>query len=250
MPPNPARSRRRDTTTGRKGRTQYRAVVTDVDGTLTDEGRRLDPDAVRILRAVEDRGIPVLLATGNVLPIALALYRSLGLSGPIVAENGGLLYRKDPAGGDVVERLADPKVARRAFDVLVRSGLPVRRLFTDRWRESEVALEANVPVAAVRRCLGSLPVDVESTGYAVHLMERGAGKLPGLVRALAYLGLTPADCVILGDGDNDVRMLRAAGFGVSFASASPRARRAARYVTRGSFAAGFVEGLKASGILA
>jgi hypothetical protein len=224
--------------------------VTDVDGTLTDEGRRLDPVAVRSVRRVEDRGFPVVLATGNVLPIALALYRSLGLSGPIVAENGGLLYRKDADGRDVVARLADPLVAREAFEALVRAGLPVRRLFTDRWRESEVALEPTVAVAKVRRCLEGLPVHVESTGYAIHLMEQGAGKLPALVRALAYLGLAPSDCVILGDGDNDVRMLRAAGFGVSFASGSPRARRAARYVTRASYAAGFVEGLKASGILA
>jgi phosphoglycolate phosphatase len=229
---------------------RFRAVVTDVDGTLTDEGRRLDPVAIRYLRRVEDRGIPVLLATGNVLPIALALYRSLGLSGPIVAENGGLLYRKDPDGRDVVERLADPEVARNGFDVLANAGLPVRRLFTDRWRESEVALEPNVAVAKVRRCLEGRPIDVESTGYAIHLMERGAGKLPALVRALTYLGLTPADCVILGDGDNDVQMLRAAGFGVSFASGSPRARRAARYVARASYAGGFVEGLKASRILA
>jgi phosphoglycolate phosphatase len=242
----PAASPRRPS---RRSEGKYCAVVTDVDGTLTDEGRRLDPVAIGYLRRVEDAGIPVLLATGNVLPIALALYRSLGLSGPIVAENGGIVYRRSPEGRDQVERLADPGVARAAFRALRAAGLPVRRLFTDRWRESEVALEPTVSVAAIRRCLAGHLVDVESTGYAVHLMERGAGKLPALVHALAYLDLTPEDCVILGDGDNDVRMLRAAGFGVSFASGSPRARRAARYVTRAPYGAGFVEGLKASGIL-
>jgi len=227
----------------------FRAVVTDVDGTLTDSSRRLDPVAISYLRRVEDAGYPVLLATGNVLPIALALYRALGLSGPIVAENGGMLYRKVPGRGEVVERLADPRVARRAFRVLVRAGLPVRRLFTDRWRESEVALEPTASVGALRRALKGFPVTVESTGFAIHLMESGAGKLPALERALAYEGLAPKDCVILGDGDNDVSMLRAAGFGVSFASASSRARRAAHFVTRASYAAGFVEGLKASRIL-
>jgi phosphoglycolate phosphatase len=224
--------------------------VTDVDGTLTDASRRLDPAAISFLRRIEDTGIPVLLATGNVLPVALALYRSLGLSGPIVAENGGMLYRRTPDGIDRVERLVDPRVARDAFRALVKAGLPVRKLFTDRWRESEVAIEPNVTVAAVRRALKGRPVDVESTGYAIHLMETGAGKLPALARALAYEGLAPGDCVILGDGDNDVQMLRAAGFGVSFASASWRARRAARYVSAASYAAGFVEGLKASRILA
>ncbi len=231
-------------------RSAFRAVVTDVDGTLTDGSRRLDPAAVALVRRLEDRGTPVVLATGNVLPIALALHRSLGLSGPIVAENGGLIYRKRLDGRDQVETLADRKVAFAAYQTLRRAGLPVRRLFTDRWRESEVALEPNVSLAAIRRVLGARPVAVESTGYAIHLMERGAGKLPALERVLAERGLGVRDCVVLGDGDNDVAMLRAAGFGVSFASGSARARRAARYVSTGRFARGFVEGLKASGILA
>ena len=228
---------------------RLRVVVTDVDGTLTDADRRLDPVAVGVVRDLERRGIPVALATGNVLPIALGLYRSLGLSGPIVAENGGIIYYRDSAGRDVVERLTDRAVALAAYRRLRAAGVPVRRLFTDRWRECEVGLEPTVSVTAIRRALRDPGVLVESTGYALHLIERGGGKLPALTRALAYRGLTPAEAVILGDGDNDVAMLRAAGFGVSFASASYRARRAARYVTHAEFAAGFVEGLKASGIL-
>jgi len=230
-------------------RRRFRAVVTDVDGTLTDRSRRLDPGAVERVRALEDHGIPVVLATGNVLPIALALHRSLGLSGPIVAENGGILLDTGPDGRERIERLADRRVALRAFRRLERSGLPVRRLFTDRWRETEVALAPTVSVARLRAALGAFPITVESTGFAVHLLEVGAGKLPALTRALAYRDLTLADCVVLGDGDNDVGMLRAAGFGVSFASGSARARRAARYVTRAAYADGFVEGLKASGVL-
>ncbi len=226
-----------------------RAVVTDVDGTLTDRERRLDPDAVRAARSLERQGIPVVLATGNVLPISLALYRFLGLSGPIVAENGGLVYREGVQ-GPTVERLAHVAVARKAFRALTSSGLPVRRLFTDRWRETEVALEPSVSVSAVRRALRGWPLTIESTGYAIHLMERGAGKLPALERALEPLGLRPRDCLVLGDGDNDVAMLRAAGFAVSFPSASARARRAAGYVTRSGYAAGFLEGLKATRLLA
>ena len=243
MTRSPARVR---ATTGARA---FRAVVTDVDGTLTDSSRRLDPVAIDWVRRLEGAGVPVVLATGNVLPVALALHRSLGLSGPIVAENGGLVFDRDPRGRERVQRLADPRIARTAYRRLVRSGLPVRRLFTDRWRESEVALEPTVPLAAIRRALGDLRVHVESTGYAIHLMQRGAGKLPALRRVLEPRGFGPESCVVLGDGDNDVAMLRAAGFGVSFASGSPRARRAARLVTRARFSAGFDEGLKASHVL-
>jgi hydroxymethylpyrimidine pyrophosphatase-like HAD family hydrolase len=183
-----------------------------------------------------------------VLPVSLALHRSLGLSGPIVAENGGLVYWRED-GRDRVERRADPELPRKAYRALVAAGLPVRRLFTDRWRETEVALEPTVSVARLRRALADWKLTIESTGYATHLMQPGAGKLPALESALGRTGLSVAECVVLGDGDNDVAMLRAAGFGVSFPSGSARARRAARYVTRANFSAGFVEGLKASRIL-
>ena len=238
-----ARSSRRS-----RGAPRYRAVVTDVDGTLTDAHRRLDPRAAEWIRRLEGSGVPVILATGNVLPIALALHRSLGLSGPIVAENGGLLYRCMD-GREIVVRLADRRPALAGYRALRAAGLPVRRLFTDRWRETEVAIEPTVSLGRIRTVLGRLPVRAEGTGYAIHLMERGAGKLPALRQALRPLGLAPADCVVLGDGDNDVPMLRAAGFGVSFASGSARARRAAGFVAASRYGEGFVEGLKASGVL-
>jgi phosphoglycolate phosphatase len=223
-------------------------VVTDVDGTLTDARRRLDPAAISAVHRLEGAGVPVTLATGNVLPIALALHRFLGTSGPIVAENGGLVYWPERSGG-TVERRADRRLALRAWRAVRAAGVPARRLFTDRWRESEVALEPTVPLAAVRRAVRGLGVTVESTGYAIHLLERGVGKLPSLERALGRTGLAPADCVILGDGDNDVAMLRAAGFSVSFPTASRRARDAATYVTRADYSAGFEEGLKVAGLL-
>jgi hydroxymethylpyrimidine pyrophosphatase-like HAD family hydrolase len=89
-------------------------------------------------------------------------------------------------------------------------------------------------------------VDVIPTGYAIHLIERGKGKLPALARALLPSGLTPRDCLVAGDGDNDVPMLRAAGWAVSFRSASPAARRAADYVARASYAPGLTEALRAA----
>lgn len=224
---------------------RWKALVTDVDGTLTDERRRLDPAAADAVRALEEGGIPVVLATGNVLPIALALHRSLGLSGPIVAENGGLLYdRKD--GRERVTRLCSRRPALAAYRRLLAAGIPATRLFTDRWRETEVALEPTVAVARVRRVLAGTGVSVESTGYALHLMTRGNGKR----RALDRLGYRLSDCLVTGDGDNDVEMLSAAGFGMSFANGSPRAKRAARYVARSGYAAGFVEALKRAGVLA
>jgi phosphoglycolate phosphatase (TIGR01487 family) len=236
--------------TGRRPRrpSPLRGIVTDIDGTLTDHSRRLNTKAVELLRQVQDRGGAVVLATGNVLPVALAIHRSIGLTGPIVAENGGLIYRKVD-GRDVVERLARRSVAMAAFRTLRANGIPVRPLFTDRWRETEVAIEQPAPLRAIRAALAGTGVVAEPTGYAIHLMERGAGKRTALARALGRLELSLADCFVAGDGDNDVAMLRAAGFGATFPNGSARARAAADYVSRRSYADGFVEALMVSGLV-
>ncbi|MCI4344460.1 MAG: HAD hydrolase family protein [Thermoplasmata archaeon] len=216
---------------------------------MTDARRVLDLEVVALLRAAEAQGTPVALATGNVLPIALAIHRSIGLSGPIVAEDGGLLY--DTVDGDPrIERCADRRVALEAFERLRSAGLPVRRLFTDRWRETEVAIEPTVPLRRLREHLDPSKVRVEATGYATHLIEKGCGKLPTLRRALARRGLVPSECLIAGDGDNDVTMLRAAGWALSFARASPRARAAADFVSSEANARGFVEGVIRSKVVA
>ena len=195
-----------------------------------------------------EAGVPVVLATGNVLPIALALHRFLGLDTPIIAENGGVLYHRTGE-QETVEHLADRRLALAAYRSLVRAGLPARRLFTDRWRESEVAIEEGIPIQSIRAVLRGQPVFVESTGYATHLMQRGAGKLPALRRALRRLDLAPRDCLAVGDGDNDVAMLRASAWAVTFPSGSPKARRAADYVTRGQYSRGFVEAVIHAGVV-
>ena len=72
-----------------------RVVAFDIDGTLTDENKRLDMHAVEALRRLEDAGIPVILATGNVRAITYGLWRFIGLSGPMCCENGGVLWHPD-----------------------------------------------------------------------------------------------------------------------------------------------------------
>ena len=219
-------------------------MISDVDGTLTDSQRRMDFDALRAIRSLSDRGVPVIFATGNVLPVVLGLYRFLGLSTPIIAENAELVYFPD----DRIVRLARRAPAWKAY-LSLRKELPVRTLFTDRWRETEVALEPTVPAEEVASRVAPLGIKVEHTGFAIHLFQPTAGKLAAARIALEGLGLSLEDCLFAGDGDNDVELLRAVGVGVSFPDASPRARAAADYVTHARHGAGFLEALKRFGLM-
>ena len=225
-----------------------KVVVCDVDGTLTFKDRRLDPEAVEALRSVEAGGTPVVLATGNVLPIAYALSYMIGTSGPVVAENGGLLYYR----GQVTElsrRGAVEDVAQTVQDVL---GL--QRLFTDQWRVTEVAFpEKAGTFDAVKAQVALHPqgalVRVERTGFAVHLMATTSEKFTGVVKALEVMGLTPADALACGDSDNDTQMVGRCGAGVALADGPPALRAAATLVTRKIAGGGLKEAFARYGLL-
>jgi len=223
-------------------------VVCDVDGTITHKDRRIDGRAVDELRAAEAAGVPVVLATGNVLPIAYALGYLVGTTGPIVAENGGLIYWR----GEVERAASSEQVEAVARHVEAALGL--KRLFTDRWRVTEVAFpEAPTTFedvrAAAARHPGRASVRIERTGFAVHVMDGRATKFRGVARALARLGIAPADALAIGDSDNDVDMIEGCGAGVALGDASAGLKAAADFVAKAPAGAGIREALEAFGVL-
>jgi hypothetical protein len=227
----------RNARTARPGPGEVRAVVVDIDGTLTDGSRRMSLDAVAALRRVDDSGVPVMLASGNVLPIAYAVSTYMGFSGPIVAENGGVVCHRQR-----VWVLGDGSEPRRAYEHL--SGImPVERLFTDKWRETEVGLKETVDASAVREALEGFDVDVQSTGWAIHVMRKGVDKFAGIVKGCEVLGVPVDSVAAIGDSDNDTAMLGGCGWGIATANASDPTKAAASHVTDGSHGDGVLQAL-------
>jgi len=220
-----------------------RAVAVDVDGTLSDDERRISLAAVSALRKVDGGGVPVILASGNVLPIAYALSNYLGFKGPIVAENGGIVcYRQE------VWVLADPSKPREAYEHL-RTRMKAERLFTDRWRETEVGLKRDVDLEKVRDILKGRDVDVQTTGWAVHIMQKGMNKFHGVQKACDILGISVKEVAAIGDSDNDEMMIRRCGYGIAVGNAFEGTKAAASYVSRASDGDGVVEGLAWLGLI-
>ncbi|MEC9263521.1 MAG: HAD hydrolase family protein, partial [Candidatus Thermoplasmatota archaeon] len=118
-----------------QGRT-WDMVVFDVDGTLMDaEG--FHPDLIPLIREVEVRGLPISLASGRTLPNVTPIRQSLGVSGFIVAENGGMVW--DSGEGHEIVTLADGSRARAAVQWLATQidGFDAAGIESNRWRETE-----------------------------------------------------------------------------------------------------------------
>jgi phosphoglycolate phosphatase (TIGR01487 family) len=220
-----------------------KAVVVDVDGTITDSKRLIQAQGIDALRQVQEKGIPVMLSSGNVLPVAYGLSVFIGLRGPVIAENGGIVAFKED-----VYKLNSNSAPLRAYEHL-RTKVEVERLFTDKWRESEVALKRTADPEVVREVLKDWDVVIETTGFAIHIMEHGHSKMNGVRKASELIGIKTKDIAAFGDSDNDVSMLKDCGVGIAVANASPAAKRAARYVCNKPHSDGVIEGLHWLGLL-
>ncbi|HOT94360.1 MAG TPA: phosphoglycolate phosphatase [Methanoregulaceae archaeon] len=221
-----------------------RAVVTDIDGTITDGARRISLSAIREIRRLVDDGIPVVLASGNTLCFMDSIAKMIGTSGAVIAENGGVWRREYPA-DPVVE--GDRRVTLAAFEDLRRHyaarGVALD-LYSHSLRHADVAFARTVPVDEVRRLLASHPVRVLDTGFAIHLQQAGITKATALSALARAMGLEPSDFLAVGDSENDVEMIREAGAGAAVGNAVPGARAAADYVATAPYGDGFVEAVR------
>jgi Cof subfamily protein (haloacid dehalogenase superfamily) len=66
-------------------------IALDIDGTLIGDDLVIGPDTVAAVRAARARGVPVSIVTGRMVSSAMRFARELGLDGPVVGYQGGLI---------------------------------------------------------------------------------------------------------------------------------------------------------------
>lgn len=243
-----------------------RLVALDIDGTCLDFDGVPMPGLEEAIAEVVAAGVPVVMATGRGWHATRPVVAALGLPpGQHVCSNGAVRLSYPPveirsmvtfdAAGviDRVHRL-HPRAALAVE--LVGTGYRVSRPFPVGELQGDIEV---VPVAE----LGREPVtrvvvrDPEASeaefadmvaGLGLHgvsyfvgwsawldIAPTGVDKARALAEVCADLGVDAADVLALGDGRNDIEMLRWAGRGVALGDASEAVAQAASAVT-GSFA--------------
>lgn len=206
-----------------------RALLTDLDRSLTDESLRPDPRALERLAQLRAAGLRVAVVTGRALPRVPMEVRQA--CDGLVAENGALLA--DNAGN--VVQLADS-----AFLARVRVALsPIAHRFA--WGACIGSAPRGI-AAEIRARLGRARVPHGLIFHAdeVLVVPPGVDKATGAARLLASWGLQPRDAVAFGDGENDAVMLRSVAWSGAPANAHPLAAAAARVRTPSAYAEGFL----------
>jgi phosphoglycolate phosphatase len=221
-----------------------KALLTDVDGTITDTGRAVSIGAIDAMRGLIARGVEVVLASGNTACFMDALSRMIGTNGTLIGENGGV-YR--------IGFFGDLQVAGQKSISLDALGIVEKyyhsrgvelQLYSQQYRFSDVAFARTVPADEVSAVLSGHNVQVLDTGFAIHLQEQGVNKGRALLDLARDMGLSPKDFLAIGDGVNDVEMIRAAGIGIAVGNAHRQAKDAAVYVTEKTYGDGFIEAIE------
>lgn len=246
---------------------EYDAILLDLDGTLLSPEETVSPRTIDALRAAEDAGKVVMVATGRSKTSALPVVSDLGLSAPTVLFNGcavwcgreqrmleeRLLSNRTnerlhawaaERGAQVIVMTADEKVAleprteaeRLNFegfidvqfverDELLRENT-IRLSFLVNCGESgseavaeEVIDAAAGPLYVSHFPLSILPRHATNPYSAIDAHAPCRGKAEALRFLEETRGIPASRVIAVGDANNDVPMLRAAGLGVAMGNA-------------------------------
>jgi len=212
-----------------------RALAVDIDGTLTDPGRVLSPDAVVAMRGLK---VPVVLVTGNTHCFTRAASVLLGTPRIFIAENGGVVSHAE----NDMEILADLQICEAAFEELSKV-FRLERYNSSRYRFTDIALKRNFDVKAALSYVRerSLPVDLIDTNFAVHIKDKKVDKGTGLRCIAERMQIDLREFAAIGDSPSDIPMFNLVGFRAAVGNAHPELMAASDYVSKAKFGEGFAE---------
>ena len=220
---------------------KFKTLATDVDGTLTSKAQGISTGAIQVIRDLEARGIPVILASARPYPILNILREYLGTSGAIVCENGGHV----DYGGES-RLLGDNEECREVYRRLREAyGDRVQEAWTNRYNMVDLAMERTIERKEVLTVLSEFPrLRLIDSGFFYHVLARDVDKGKGLRAAAEMMGVEPSEIVAIGDSEVDMELLQEAGYGVAVGDASDELKEIADLVTKGENGEGFREAVE------
>jgi hypothetical protein len=216
-----------------------KAVVVDIDGTITHPNRELDCRAAEVLRGLN---IPVCLASGNILCYVRTASKLIGVTGPMIGENGGVVLERYDGTPEYETRYLQE--CEKAYHLLSQF-FTLEKLDAE-YRKTEIALRRNFNTEQAEQILHNHSLEnitLVDTGYAIHIKHRSVNKGTALIKIAHMLAITPQDFIAIGDSENDLEMLQRAGISIAVANAPPRLREIATYTTSKPYGAGCVEAI-------
>jgi len=245
---------------------KYKLIAIDLDGTVINKGGAIIPSAKEAIGRALARGTKVTLATGRMYQPSNRFAQELGLSTPLICYQGALI--REPEGKDVLWHKPLPLPLAREVVAQVRKLGVHKYVFIDdemyveeihekdAWYAERNGVKLNL-VDDLLTPLSKPPTEIAARGepeeidrLVAHLKAYFGASLivtkvhpafceiahpdSGKGNALRYLanhlGIAQAETVAIGDGPNDISMLKWAGLGIVIGAAPEEVKAVADWV--------------------
>jgi Cof subfamily protein (haloacid dehalogenase superfamily) len=246
---------------------EIRLIVCDLDGTLLNSQHALSPRTEKAVNDAVASGVNVVFATGKTRYSAQALIKSLSLTTPGVYVQGVVTYNGDGSvrkqyvlDTDLVRRILT-YTQERGFDVMVYSGEHIYVRRRSEW--SDIVSRYGEPPAEIVRdlyqrlpdisvnklCIGGEEHRIRALHWQLdrqyhgqiattragvdgmmEVLPPGFSKGKGVSALIKDLGLDAKNVMAIGDGENDVDMLKAVGLPIAMGNAKQVLKDVAKYI--------------------
>ncbi|NLW56941.1 MAG: HAD family phosphatase [Firmicutes bacterium] len=245
----------------------YKLIAVDIDGTLLDSKKNLTNETIKAIQQAVRQGVIFTICTGRPIQGVEPLIDKLGLDLPFITYNGAvivkgkskeILYEVKMSAADVKTVMRLGKRLGATNLLWVNNQLYADPLNENAIRYSNISKTPPQPIADLEVLLtqGVTKIvwcdEVEtinrwheqvgpfltetinhhtSQPFLLEFVDHEVSKAKSLARLGALYGIKQEEMIAIGDGFNDLSMIKYAGLGVAMANAPEAIKEQADYVT-------------------
>lgn len=212
----------------------YKLIALDLDGSLLSDKKEISPENLYWIQKAEAEGLIVAFATGRSRLYSECYWQVVSPTSPMVMANGVEVWENHQKLSST--HLLETEHAQRFITLAKDYGA---QYWTSGSYLEEDLLKVGLyhddleVVSKLWQIVTDLDlVEVSSSApNNIEINRKGVSKASGLAEIVAPLGIKPSEVVAIGDGLNDLAMIKWAGYGVSMGNAVEQVKEAADYIT-------------------
>lgn len=231
---------------------KYKAIISDIDGTLTPVIPNSLPSArvTEVIKKVTEKGFIFSLASGRPYYLVEYLLRHLNLTSPTITDNGAVItdsknnsilwesLLSHEEAFAIIKMVKGSNLVRLSSDIInienptkIPPGAKVRKISA----HGLTSERAEILIKKVEMKFKDLAI-VKASAYEgkelidIYFSNTEATKLHAVIKYAHLLNIDMSEIIGIGDGYNDFPLLMACGFKVAMGNAVPDLKEIADYV--------------------
>ena len=241
---------------------KYRAIISDLDGTLLNGEHKISEYTKEVIRKIISKGIKFIIATGRHHKDALCFKNQLGADSYLVSANGSKVH--DNKNNEIISHNISKELTNKLLDIKisdeiirgvyagdewltefhihefdeyhVESGFKPKVIDFEKLRDKEISkifyISDNVKaledlekvLKENKEFTEKLDITASLDNY-LEIMTKEATKGNAVTEILEREGILPEEAIAFGDGLNDKEMLQVVGKGIIMGNASEKLKK-------------------------